>query len=399
MKIKSIEAVELAIPRRAPSVTPRRKSWNDYAPRGLPLNQHADFPPGLPGEMPGISSKIVWVRVTAEDGTWGLGRCMLGDTAASYIHELYAPLLVGRDCLATDFLNDLMWRSTKRHGSLGLSAIVQSGVDLALWDLKGKLLSQPVYRLLGGPSRNHIDCYCTSDDLDWAIELGFRAFKISNPVHYSQGAEGLKLVEEKVSNAREVVGPDVDLMINPVMSYNVDFTIRLAERLRPYSLRWLEEPLPPEDIEGYKQIKQAIPWMPIAAGEDHHTRIAFRQLVENRCVDVVQPDLSWCGGLSEAIRIYHIAEAAGITSSPHAGCNTPFGQHFLLAFPEVQLGEFHMSSPVGVPLEEVVSIPGMALPREGRITPNDAPGFGIEIEEAWIKPYRFGSREDVQSFM
>ena len=124
--------------------------------------------------------------------------------------------------MAIEFLNDLMWRSTQLFGASGITAIAQSGVDLALWDLKGRLLKQPVYKLLGGPSREKVALYCTSDDLDWSKELGFRAFKVSNPVTYEMGTEGLHLLEQKIAKAREEVGPSAELMFNPVMSFNVE---------------------------------------------------------------------------------------------------------------------------------------------------------------------------------
>ncbi|MFP3896694.1 MAG: mandelate racemase/muconate lactonizing enzyme family protein [Anaerolineales bacterium] len=394
MKIHKIEAVNVDLPPLEPKTPPRRQSWREYAPIGLPMNKYPDYPPDLPRKTPGIGGRPVWVRVTAEDGTWGLGRTSFGEPVAALVDYHYAPLLEGRDCFATEMLNDMMWRSSKRHGSLGLSSCAQSAIDLALWDLKGKLLQEPVYRLLGGPSHEKIRCYCTGDDLDWSMELGFEAFKITNPVHYEQGIEGIDMVEEKVARAREMVGSSAELMINPVMAYDVEFTIRLAERLRPYELRWLEEPLFPEDLAGHIQIRKAISWIPIATGEDHHTRIPFRQLVEHRCVDVVQPDLHWCGGLTEALKIYHIAEAAGIKTSPHGGCNSPFGQHFCHALPEVTYGEFHLSTPVGVPLEEMGRIPGMAVPQGGYLTPSDAPGFGMEIAEEWITPWDHGAPEE-----
>lgn len=387
MKIKEIRTVRLSLPPTTPKTPPRRPSWNDTEPRGLPLNKYPDFPPTTPAKTPGIGGRPVWVQVIAENGTWGLGRCSFGEPVAALVDYFYAPFLIGRDCFATELINDMMWRASKRHGSLGLSAVAQSGIDLALWDLKGKLLQQPVYRLLGGPCRDKIFCYCTGDDLDWSLELGFKAFKVTNPVHYSQGIEGIDIIEEKIARSRETVGRHVELMFNPVMAFDVEFTIRLAERLRPYQLKWLEEPLFPEDLEGHIQIRKAVPWMPLATGEDHHTRIPFRQLVEHRCVDVVQPDLHWCGGLSEAIRIYHIAEAAGIKTSPHAGCNSPFGQHFSYALPDCDLGEFHLSSPVGVPLEEVARIPGTPVPKDGYVVPSDAPGFGMEIKDEWILPW------------
>ena len=328
----------------------------------------------------------VWVQVVAENGEWGLGFSGFGAVTALVIDRVFAPLLKGRDCMAIEFLNDLMWRSILRLGAGGHAAIAQSGVDLALWDLKGKLLDQPVYSLLGGPSRDKVRLYATTDDLDWAQELGFTAFKVSNPAHYDSGIEGLNKLEEKVARARETVGADAELMLNPVMAYNVEFAIQVAERLRPYRLRWLEEPLKPVDLRGHIELKKAVPWMPIATGEDHHGRHAFLELIENRCVDVVQPDINWCGGLSEAVKIYAIAEAAGLQTSPHKAGSTPFGQHFAMAMPESSLAEFWLDTDPGIPLNEVNTIPGMAVPRDGCVQPSQAPGFGMEIAEDWILP-------------
>ena len=124
------------------------------------------------------------------------------------------------------------------------------------------------------------------------------------------------------------------------MSFNVEFAIRVAERLRKYVLRWLEEPLIPSDLEGHIELKKAINWVPLATGEDHHGRHAFRQLIEHRAIDIAQPDLKWCGGLTEAVKIYTIAEAAGIAAIPHAGAGTPYGQHFSFAMPESPMAEF-----------------------------------------------------------
>ena len=385
MNIKKVRSVTLKIPSVSPKTKPRRPGWNTYSERAFPINKYPGFPK-LHGTMPGANSLTsVWVQVISEDGTWGLGECSFGEPVASLIDNHFASLLEGRDCMAIEYLNDLMWRSTQRFGAGGIATVAQSGIDLALWDLKGKLLCEPVYRLIGGPSRECIFTYCTSDDLDWAQELEFKAFKISNPVHYDMGIDGLNLVEDKIAKARDEIGPDSELMFNPVMSYNVEFTLRLAERLRPYSLRWIEEPLIPSDLEGYINLKKAITWIPLATGEDHRGRHAFRQLIENRAVDVIQPDIKWCGGLSEAIKIYTIAEAAGIITIPHAGANNPFGQHFALAMPESPMAEYWMGSDPGVPLDEVCLIPGVASPRNGYIVPSDAPGFGMDIKPEWIE--------------
>lgn len=380
--------MDVDLPAPTPKTPPRRPSWNEATPRGLPPNKYDAFIPRHPADTPGFANHSLWVKITAEDGTWGLGRTSFGRPVAALIEDHLGPLVVGHDCFATEMLNDLMWQSSRRHGTAGLSAVAQSGIDLALWDLKGKLLEQPVYRLIGGPSRDRILCYCTSDDLDWSLELGFEAFKITNPVHYRQGRKGLQIIEEKVAGAREAIGDEYDLMFNPCMAFDVEFTVRVAERLRQYDLRWIEEPIIPEDLEGHIAIKRAVPWMSFATGEDHHTRVPFRQLIENRCVDVVQPDLQWCGGLTEALKIYVLAEAAGIKTVPHGTLNTPFGQHFAYAMPDCDIAEFHLRTPVGVPLDEMISIPGAAVPEGGYLIPSDAPGFGLEIPEHVLVPWQ-----------
>lgn len=386
MRIREIRAVKLNIPRTPPKTKPRRPTWNQTAPRQLPINKYKEFS-NLPNAMPGAGGGEVWVQITAEDGTWGLGSCSFGEMSASVIDYVYAPLLEGRDSLATEHLNDLMWRAVQRLGSAGHVAVAQGGVDLALWDLKGKLLDLPVYRLLGGPCRDEILLYATGDDLDWAMELGFKHFKVTNPAHYDMSTRGLNLVEGKIAEARETIGRDADLMLNAVMSYNVEFAVQLAERLRPYHMRWLEEPLIPPDLEGHIALKTAVPWMSIATGEDHHGRYAFRQLVEHRCVDVLQPDIKWSGGLTEAVKIYTIGEASGLVTIPHGGANTPFGQHFAMAMPESPMAEYWLGTDPGIPLEEVRPIPGIAMPEDGYLVPSDAPGFGMDIIEEWIEPW------------
>jgi len=376
-------------PGTSPNSSPlaqRRPSYIANAPHAFPINMHAEFSRRI-HELPGLIHPEFWVRITAENGLWGVGQGHWGDVAAVIIRNHYAPLLVGRDCLGHEFLNDLMWRYSQRFGASGFASVARSAIDQALWDFKGKLLSKPVYTLLGGPCRQEVELYATTDDLDWAMELGFRAFKISNPAHYSDGLEGLNRLEEKVANAREIVGPDAELMLNPNMSYNIQFAIQVMERLAPYRLRWLEEPLPPYDLEGYAELKRAFPTMPIATGEDHHGRHAFRQLVERRCVDILQPDLRWCGGLTEGLKIYAIGEAAGIPTIPHAGGSTPAGLHFTYAMPEARMAEYWLPSAPGVALKDVPPVPSFPVPKNGRIKPSDAPGFGLEITDRELLPW------------
>ena len=388
MKIKKIQVVTINTPVSKRKTKPLRKGWSEQGPRARPINKYPEFSK-INGFTPSnFFHQNQWVQIIAEDGTWGLGKTSSNQSILHLINKYFAPLLEGRDCMAMEFLNDLMWRSAQHFGTAGLSTLAQSAIDIALWDLKGKLLKQPVYKLIGGPCRDKILLYATSDDFDWSKELGFKHFKISNPIHYDQGINGLNIMEEKVAAAREIIGYNSELMYNPVMSFNVEFAIRMAQCLRPYKLRWLEEPLIPTDLEGHIELRKAINWVPLATGEDHHGRHSFRQLIENRCVDVLQPDIELCGGLSETIKIYTMAEAAGLITVPHTSAGTPWGQHFGIAMPESPIAEFWLGSDPGIPLEEVCPIPGMPMPQNGYVVPSDAPGFGMEIKKEWIHPVR-----------
>ena len=236
MKLKSLRAVHVDLPKPKPKSSPRRAPWPASAPRAMPINYYPQFS-RLPQDMPGNRGlPEVWVQAIAEDGTFGLGRCSFGQPVASYVDHVIAPMLEGQDCMAIELMNDLVIRAGHRHGLAGIVSTALAGVDIALWDLKGKLLGRPVYELLGGPVRDRIPLYATGDDLDWFQELGFTRFKITNPAHYSQGDEGLRLIEEHVAKSREEVGDHAELMINPcdVVQRRVCFAAsRKASTLQP----------------------------------------------------------------------------------------------------------------------------------------------------------------------
>ena len=180
MKIKKIQVVTIIIPVSKPKTKSMRKGWSEQNPRARPINKYPEFSK-INGFTPNnFFHQNQWVQIIAEDGTWGLGKTISNQSILYLINQYFAPLLEGRDCMAMEFLNDLMWRSAQNFGAAGLSALAQSAIDIALWDLKGKLLKQPVYKLIGGPCRDKILLYATSDDFDWSKELGFKHFKISS---------------------------------------------------------------------------------------------------------------------------------------------------------------------------------------------------------------------------
>jgi len=236
-----------------------------------------------------------WVRVTAEDGTWGLGTLNFARATMAVVEHL-ASQLVGEECMATDKAADMMFRMTKPYGTVGLASYAISGIDLALWDLKGKLLDQPVYSLLGGPQKDRIFCYATGNDVDWYKELGFKGFKLACPYGPADGWDGIRRNEAFVAKAREIIGDDAELMLDCWMAFDVEYTVRLAEILRPYRLKWMEECLVSEDFDAHVALRERLPWQTLATGEHWYSHVPFQWAISHRVVDILQPDINWCGG-------------------------------------------------------------------------------------------------------
>lgn len=359
----------------APTTPARRPSWNAQADIAGPLSRHDRFRrdrsiwrPTWPG---------VGCLVIASDGSWGFGISRYAGPVIPTIETHLAPLLIGEPAMATEKLWDMMARMASPYSAAGVASYAISAIDLALWDLKGKVLGQPVYALIGGPSRPHIDCYATGGDTDWHMELGFRATKLPLPKGPADGLPGLNANEAAIAKTRELIGPDVELMLDCWMALDVEYAVRLAERIRPYGLRWIEDCLIPEDFEGQSTLRARLPWCGLATGEHWYMTQPFLQAAARRSADVLQPDIAWAGGLTALMRIAAIADAANIAVIPHAGMNTPYGQHFGLAVPGAPIGEFFLGTAPGVPLAETRLFPGMAVPQDGRLVPNDAPGFGL----------------------
>jgi len=385
MKIRSVEALRLTVPPQAAVTPPRREGWHVAAEVANPMSRYPKVKAHRSKWLPKWEN--VWCKVTAVDGTFGLGMTSNGRVAAAIIEDHLGPQLIGEECLATERIADMLFRMTKPYGSTGLASYAVSAVDLALWDLRGKLLGQPVYRLLGGPARDKLFCYATGNDVDWYQELGFRAFKLACPYGPADGLDGLKRNVAFVAAARERIGDDAELMLDCWMAFDVEYTVRLAEALRPYRLKWIEEPLIPEDFDAHLALRERLPWQGLATGEHWYTHVPFGWAIAHRAADILQPDINWCGGLTVCQRIAAAADAAGIGVMLHAGGNTPFGQHFSYATPAVPWLECFVGTPPGVPLAEGWGLPGQAIPQDGWLVPSDAPGFGLELRDAWLTPF------------
>ncbi|MCZ6680993.1 MAG: hypothetical protein O7E52_27530 [Candidatus Poribacteria bacterium] len=388
MKIKEIRAV--AVNLTPQSKTQPRVPQLDTDGFIRPMARYPEFSRGDGGTH--------WARVacvvTAEDGTWGLGLTNHSGPVLSLINDHFAPLLVGQDCMATEKAWDLMRRSSAPYHSAGLPSYAISAVDNAMWDLKGKLLGCPVYKLLGGPQKDKIFCYASNTDISygtdnsiaWFLELGFKAVKLFARYGPESGIDGIRQTEELVARTREQIGDSVELMLDAWMSLNVEYVVRLVEALKPYRLKWLEDYLLPEDMDSYFKVRQRVPGQILATGEHWYTIHPFALAAGQGLVDILQPDVQWAGGITALVRICHIAEAHGLTVISHGGMNYPYGQHLSYAMPVIQWGERSEGvSPPGVPLEEKVVLPGTPVIKDGYLSPSDAPGFGIEVTKDWLE--------------
>jgi L-rhamnonate dehydratase len=332
--------------------------------------------------------------VTAEDGTWGFGLTQFSGPVTSLINDHLAPILEGQQIMALEKTWDIMQRSTSSFGTAGLVSYAISAIDNALWDAKGKLLGRPVYELLGGPQKEKIFCYASCTDMsyglgnsiEWFLELGFKAVKLFVPHGPEEGLDGLRRNEEMVARTREQVGDAVEIAVDSWISLDVEYAVRLAEVLRPYRIKWLEDSFVPEDLSSYTRLRTRAPYLTIATGEHWYGLQPFAFACANGLVDILQPDPQWVGGVTGVMKICHLAQAHGVSVIAHAGMNYPYGQHLSFAMPAIQWGERSEGvSPPGVPLQERVVLPGTPVIEGGYLVPSEAPGFGFDFSLEWLQ--------------
>jgi L-rhamnonate dehydratase len=340
---------------------------------------------------------MVIVRVTADDGTYGLGCVGLGSGAlTSFIETTLAPLVVGANIFDVELLWEKMYRATINVGRKGLALEAISGIDIALWDLIGKALRQPVYNLLGGRTRSRIRAYASAGyalhDLDELaararqhVSDGFTAMKMRFGYGPLDGRSGMRKNVAQVRTLREAVGDDVDLMADAYMGWDAAYAIDMLRQLEPYGLFWIEEPVLPDNYAGYARIRERSR-TPVAGGEHEFTRWGFRQLIEQRCVDFVQLDVNRCGGITEARKIWALAQAFDLPVVPHshnfhnlhlimAHLNSPIAEYFATG---VRDGDSFFS-------ELFVGEPQAV---DGHLEWDGRPGLGIELNQAVVDAHR-----------
>ena len=324
--------------------------------------------------------RSLWVEIETNQGIKGWGKAAGGGAAAFIIEEHFRGLLLGEDPLNVERLWDILFRASLPYGRGGVTVMAISAIDLALWDIAGKAHNKPVYQLLGGKIKERIPTYATGNDVEWYPRFGYKGVKLAAPHGPADGLEGMRKNEALIKNSRETLGGDLMLMLDCYMAWDADYTIEMAKRLEPYDMYWIEESLPPDDYWGYRRINRDITSTRIATGEHEYTRWGFRRLLDYEGADVLQPDINWCGGLTEIRRIAAMAAERGIPVIPHQG-GTIWGLHFIMATANAPLAEsIGPSRQIEAERRSLTRAVTLLPEPDGYVLPSGQPGFGLDLE-------------------
>jgi D-galactarolactone cycloisomerase len=372
----------------------------------------------LPGGGFGWSQRVADRRQTAlcvvstDEGLQGLGEAFYFGGPATIVAQMmegaFGPLIVGQDPLDTSVLWDRLYNWTRDQGQKGVTISALSAIDIALWDIKGQALGLPVYKLLGGAYRDRARVYATGlyePQARASTRASIEEALVEEALGYvREGFKGLKLKVgydlqtdvRYVRAIRQAIGDEMALMVDANHAYNASEAIRLARALEPYDVYWFEEPVPPEDIEGYLEVKRNTSLL-IAGGECEYTRYGFRQWINRRAVDILQPDLCATGGFTEMQKIVAMASAANLPVIPHVwGTNVGLAAslQFFAALPHFPERRFpaepffeYDRSPH--PLREGV-IHERFVMQDGYLPIPDRPGLGVRLDMRFVERHSLG---------
>src|SRR5712692_8386729 len=337
------------------------------------------------------------VEVSADTGEVGIGNAALSPRATKEVIDSYLkPILVGANPFDCEFLWQHMYRRTMAFGRKGIGMVAISAVDIAIWDLLGKILKQPVFRLLGWKTKQKIPVYASrlySQKLDALAkeaqlykDQGYKAMKLRFGWGPVDGAAGMQRNVELVRTVREAVGAEVDVMADAYMGWTLDYAKRMLPLLEPFQLRWLEEAVIPDDTSGYAQLK-AYGRVPIAGGEHEFTLFGFRALLEQNALDYIQFDTNRVGGISQARKISALAEAYQVPVVPHAG--QMHNYHVVMASLNSPIAEYFPKVDVEVGNELFWYIfDGEPVPKDGYIDLDEnVYGLGLTVNEESLKRF------------
>ncbi len=360
-----------------------RGHWLIDNPIANPMSKYAPY----------RASRVSWginvlgslcIQIEATDGTKGFATGFGGPPACWLVKNHFERFIVGEDPRDLNVIWDKLFRASMFYGRKGITLATISVIDLALWDLLGQIRKEPVYKMIGGATRERLDFYCTGNRPDAAKEMGFWGGKVALPYGPDEGHKGLMKNVAFLKKQREAIGPDFPLMVDCYMALNVPYAIDLANATQDLNINWFEEVLHPDDFDGFTQLKRACPWMKWTTGEHEYTKYGFRKLIEGRNIDILQPDVMWVGGMTEILKVAAQAAAYDIPVVPHA--SGPYSYHFVVSQQNTPFQEYLANSPDGTYVLPVFGklFLDEPIPSKGylNVSELDKPGFGLTLNPA-----------------
>ncbi|MCC7346860.1 MAG: mandelate racemase/muconate lactonizing enzyme family protein [Variibacter sp.] len=343
------------------------------------------------------------VAITTDDGITGWGEAYGPARVAHAAMQMFRPLLIGADPLATDQLWQKLYHRYREQGTKGPFVSALSAIDIALWDVKGKHFGLPVHRLMGGPIRAQVPVYATglfrsrdgdpekylAEEAAGYVAEGFSAVKLKIGFGFEADVKAVRAV-------RNAIGPEMPLMVDANAGYDALEAIRVSRAIEDYRIGWFEEPVPASDIAGYRRVKQETT-IPVAGGEAEFTRFGFADILASRAFDIVQPDVCGAGGFSECKIISDMAAAFGVRCNPHT-----WGTAIAIAASLQWLAVVPDSPPSLNAVQPMLELDrtehpirdalmnDVLKPGRGTIRIPDGPGLGIEIDRAAVKRFQVG---------
>jgi len=321
------------------------------------------------------------VRVESDSGVVGYGFGGGGRAAVEVVNGHLRELLLGvslNNVADIEMIWSRLYSESIPYGRKGIGVMALSGVDLALWDLLGNAECKPVYDLIGPRNKEKVTAYATGPDSEWYQELGFTAHKFN--IHWTGDPADYDVAVERTARTRAIFGPDARIMIDTYMSWDTDVTLEMARLLNDFKIYWFEDVLTPDQLDGQAGLRLAVKPTLLAGGEHEFTQYGFREVARTGTLDLWQPDITWCGGITAGLSILELAGTEGIPVVLHRG-HEVWGLHLIVSSDCMDLAEVNQGVR-GVPKDEL----WLGHPRavDGFVEPSDAPGFGVTPNETML---------------
>ena len=362
-------------PRAMPSLGFAKGQWQEPTTQAVHVDWRGPF---------AAQAGALIVEITTDKGLKGYGLGGGGLAGALIIEKHLQNFVVGRDPLDVEEIWERLYHITSIYGRRGLVIYVLSGIELALVDLCGKIVDAPVYGLITDTPSLKMPAYATGADVGYYAENGFTACKLPIRNGLAEGEDGFTENVELIHEARDAVGTETELMADIYLRWDVDYTFRFADAAVGARLKWIEEPIPLDNYAGMAQLVREIQPAWVVSGEHEFTRYGFRELLRWKAADMIQPDISWAGGFTECLRIAREAAELDIPTWLHQA-GTPWGLHLTACLPMPCMAETFGPSRDGVENELYRRL--RPVPHDGFFTLNDAPGFGVDLDEALLDAY------------